>query len=289
MARGDQGLGNNVSCLGRCERGGHCRQHLVAVRTQTRAAAQSTRATGRPDRAIGRSGRSLRSARFVTGTRLFSPGNDRCIRVADASAPSPGHVGLLFFTVAFLAWYAVNYSTATGPRPMPTETSPYPALFYGLLSLLLITYLLAGFAFFLDRYRIPVSLVILLGTLVLYGSFGTDHYYEPNPPREGLPATELATLTEVYDQWESTRRSRRASDAGRRRCLGRRDSGVGLDGAGPDRPPRMLRRFDVAIGGIDKRCFRRQCGHDVLSDSPRGRAGGVRWCRRTRGPDVPVD
>ena len=85
---------------------------------------------------------------------------------------------------------------------MPTEISPYPALFYGLLSLLLITYLLAGFSFYLDRYRIPVSLLAVAATVALYGSFGTDHFYELDPAPERRTAAEIPTLAEVFDSWQ---------------------------------------------------------------------------------------
>lgn len=115
---------------------------------------------------------------------------------------APGHLGLVLYTTVFLAWYAANYRSAMGLGAMPTETSPYPALFYGLLSLLLITYLLPGFAFFLDRYRIPVLLSILIATVALYGIFGTDHFYELNPAPERTASAAVPTLAEVYEGWQ---------------------------------------------------------------------------------------
>ena len=115
---------------------------------------------------------------------------------------APGHLGLLLYTTVFLVWYAVNYRSAMGSGAMPTETSSYPALFYGLLSLLLVTYLLPGFAFFLDRYRIPVVLSLLIATVALYGTFGTDHFYELNPTPERTTTAPVPTLAEIYDNWQ---------------------------------------------------------------------------------------
>jgi len=115
---------------------------------------------------------------------------------------APGHLRLVLYTATFLVWYAVNYVTATGDRPMPTEASPYAALFYALLSLLLALYVLTGFAFFCDRYRIPVPLLILGVMLVFFSTFGTDHYYELNIAPDGAKAHDVPDLTEVFDEWD---------------------------------------------------------------------------------------
>ncbi len=114
---------------------------------------------------------------------------------------APGHVQLVLYTTTFVAWYVLNYVTATGDHPMPTEASPYPALFYGLLSLLLLLYLLPGFAFFWDRYRLPVPLLVLALVLLFYRTFDTDHYYELNPAPRYLTEYTAPSLTEVFDQW----------------------------------------------------------------------------------------
>ncbi|MBC8352532.1 MAG: hypothetical protein H8E66_11120 [Planctomycetes bacterium] len=114
---------------------------------------------------------------------------------------APGHVRLLLYTATFLVWYIVNYVTATGDQPMPTELSRYVALFYALLSLLLLLYFLPGFAFFWDRYRIPVPLLILGAVLVFYSTFETDHYYELNLTSEENSRYDVPDLTEVYGGW----------------------------------------------------------------------------------------
>ncbi|MFV1964268.1 MAG: hypothetical protein ACC628_02505 [Pirellulaceae bacterium] len=147
--------------------------------------------------------RVFRVLRFLMGPGYFrrvtpnSDGDDQeRLRLA------PGHVGLFLYTAAFLMWYCVNYGSATGPQPMPTETSPYPALFFILFSVLLVTYLVSGFAFYLDRYRIPVSLVAILATFLLYGVLGTDHYYELNPAPQRNFASVAPSLSDVLSEWK---------------------------------------------------------------------------------------
>jgi len=135
---------------------------------------------------------------------VMGPGYFRKVEHSD-SEPSlhfaPGHFRLVLYTTTFLIWYVINFVTATGDRPMPTETSPYLALFYALLSLLLLMYFLPGFAFFWDRYRIPVPLLILATVMMFYSAFGTDHYYELNLTPKGDTSYNPPRLTEVFDDW----------------------------------------------------------------------------------------
>jgi hypothetical protein len=138
----------------------------------------------------------------LVGPGYFIPYEDEDGQPDGRLRLAPGHVGLMVYTVAFIVGYALNYRSTTGADLMPTETSPTSALFYALMALLLVTYLLPGIAFFLDRYRWPVVLVAGVGTLVLYGSFGTDHFYELNPSPPRLAATAMPTLTQVYDRWQ---------------------------------------------------------------------------------------
>jgi hypothetical protein len=113
---------------------------------------------------------------------------------------APGHFRLVLYTVTFLTWYMVNYVSA-GEQRMPTETSAYSALFYGLLSLLLLLYVLPGFAFYWDRYRIPVPLIVVGAVVFFYSAFGTDHYYELNPAPRQATNYNPPRLEEVYDSW----------------------------------------------------------------------------------------
>ncbi|MCA9121844.1 MAG: hypothetical protein H6822_11795 [Planctomycetaceae bacterium] len=135
---------------------------------------------------------------------LMGPGYFQTIRHSDTETSlhlAPGHFRLLLYTATFLVWYVINYVSATGDRPMPTELSPYLALFYALLSLLLLLYFLPGFAFFWDRYRIPVPLLIIVAVMLFYSTFGTDHYYELNLTPEDAASYRPPYLTEVFDAW----------------------------------------------------------------------------------------
>ncbi len=114
---------------------------------------------------------------------------------------APGHFSVLCYTVAFLVWYAANYASATGSQPMPTEDSTYPALFYFLLSLLLLIYLLPGVAFFLDRYRVPTALTPVLAMMLFYNWFDTDHYYQLNPEPARTDTYEAPEVTSVLSDW----------------------------------------------------------------------------------------
>ena len=188
---------------------------------------------------------------------------------------APGHLGLLLYTTVFLIWYAVNYRSAMGLGAMPTETSSYPALFYGLLSLLLITYLLPGFAFFLDRYRIPVVLSILIATVALYGTFGTDHFYELNPRPERTTSAPVPILAEIYDNWQFPSRSGRAANARGGERFGRWHPSLSLDRPGPYRVTRAVRGFVLPIDRFGECRVGRERGIHVLLVEPGGRTGGV--------------
>ena len=169
-------------------------------------AARSVAAAGRASAGGSGSPRLFRAAHFLLG-----PGYFQVLPAGEGDGAGrlrlgTGHLGLLAYTTVFLAWYALNYRAGvSGSQPMPTEMSPYPALFYGLMSLLLVTYVLCGLAFYFDRYRIPVALVVGFATLMLYGTFGTDHFYELNPRPARKDVASVPSLTEVYDQWKLPR------------------------------------------------------------------------------------
>ncbi len=115
---------------------------------------------------------------------------------------APGHASLMLSTALFLGWYARNYWSVLGEGKMPDESSAMPALFFGLLSLLLVILVLPGISFLLDRHRIPILPTLLLIMAAFYGVFATDHYYELNPSgarAEPLPAE---PIEQVYDRWK---------------------------------------------------------------------------------------
>lgn len=142
---------------------------------------------------------------------LLGPGYFRCEGVDDEAPEdagdrrqlrlAPGHFSVLCYTIAFLIWYTINYASATGSQPMPTESSTYSALFYFMLSLTLAIYILPGIAFFLDRYRVPVLLTPLVLMMIFYNAFDTDHYYQLNPAPARETAFQPPTITEAIDRW----------------------------------------------------------------------------------------
>ncbi len=142
---------------------------------------------------------------YATCGSIMGPGYFRT--EPDSASPTSlhlahGHFRLVLYTFAFLGWYIVNYVTVTGEVSIPIETSPYSALFYALLSLLLLLYFLPGIAFYWDRYRVPVPLLLLGTVLILYRAYGTDHYYALNESPNSEPPYEAYNLVEVFDEWD---------------------------------------------------------------------------------------
>ncbi len=87
----------------------------------------------------------------------------------------PGHLmaASFFLITAFL--YALGYFLL---RP---DRGSMPALVYVLLILILTGWALPGVSFFLDRYRVPVLLPLLLFSYLSSQVFDTDHYYSLLP------------------------------------------------------------------------------------------------------------
>ena len=151
--------------------------------------------------------RSLyRGLHFVLG-----PGYFREQQVAGDRPPilrlAPGHLRMMAYTLAFMVWHLVNFLSVIATQEMPSETSPYAALFYGLLTLLVFSYVLPGAAFYWDRYRIPLPQLIIVTVLIIYSVSKTDHYYELNPtPEPPVVAKtvryEPPTLETLYESWE---------------------------------------------------------------------------------------
>ena len=98
-----------------------------------------------------------------------------------------------FLITAFL--YALGYFLL---RP---DRGSMPALGYVLLILILTGWALPGVSFFLDRYRVPVLLPLLLFSYLSSQVFDTDHYYSLLPlkgqavPPTAAPAAPVAKAT----------------------------------------------------------------------------------------------
>jgi hypothetical protein len=80
-----------------------------------------------------------------------------------------------------LIWYAVSAAS----------------LAFVLLALLIFLLLFAGAAFFLDRYRFPLSLAVLANALLVATSPGTDHLYRVDKPQQGDRVPEFAKPCQV--------------------------------------------------------------------------------------------
>ena len=83
-------------------------------------------------------------------------------------------------------WLAFTFALATGAlyvglnvyhRTWQGEVSPVPALAYALLLLLNVNWILAFFAFLLDRYRLPLLIPIALLCVLGAHAPSSDHYY----------------------------------------------------------------------------------------------------------------
>ena len=99
------------------------------------------------------------------------------------------HVYALLVLATLLVLYFVGFFADS---PTRDGGSRAPALVYLLLLLVVVTWMLAGAAFFLDRYRIPV---LLLPVLLLALSFfwPTDHFFATHPlPAVSSPPTVAA-------------------------------------------------------------------------------------------------
>jgi hypothetical protein len=94
---------------------------------------------------------------------------------------APGHAqALLWLGVAFLA-YVVSYLLVHNAGLLPQEYSPFPALFFVLLLLLLLESFLAGAAFLGDYYLVPTLPALVILALLFSKVSHSDHFYELDP------------------------------------------------------------------------------------------------------------
>ena len=124
---------------------------------------------------------------------------------------APGHAGMVMTTSLFGGWYGWTYLNGMRKGIVLDDSSPFPALFFGILSLQLIVLLLPGIAFFLDRHRIPILPAMMLVMALMYSVFGTDHFYELNPdppiaqPYQALPWEEVLSKRAFWQDAEGKR------------------------------------------------------------------------------------
>jgi hypothetical protein len=108
----------------------------------------------------------------------------------------PGHVAALILLVLTFAFYAaigiVKYSRLGEPPLVPT-------LSYILLLAMLLCWVLSGAAFFLDRYRIPILIPLLLWLGLNAFSPWSEYYYPVMEPKQedGITTLSAAEKTEA--------------------------------------------------------------------------------------------
>jgi hypothetical protein len=111
----------------------------------------------------------------------------------------PGHLQAVLFMALALVAYVIGYFWLD---PAGGNTSAVPALGYVLLILLIFTWLLPGLSFFLDRYRVPVVLVLVAVPTLLNLWSQADHYF-PITSEKHSGAPVLASFN-ARDQYSRT-------------------------------------------------------------------------------------
>jgi hypothetical protein len=120
-----------------------------------------------------------------------------------------GHLQLLTAMTLVFVFYLGSYFVVTWTGMVPSKNFTFTSLFYLLLLLLLLGLLLQGLAFWLDRFHIPISLVVVLFSFLLYQLNQTDHFFSLNPAGAkpaGPPA--LPTLGDAVGAWKLPSASR---------------------------------------------------------------------------------
>jgi len=105
----------------------------------------------------------------------------------------PGHAQLTFTLFMALAGYAIVYFTI-----QPTSVA-VPVLFYVLLILLIAGTLLTAASFWLDLYRLPVPIVLLVTGILVNMASRNDHYFAMQVRPSTAP--EPPTFYELVRQW----------------------------------------------------------------------------------------
>jgi hypothetical protein len=86
-----------------------------------------------------------------------------------------GHVAAAGFLIMLAVVYTVSYHLFK-PKPVLDRWRP-PTLYYLLLMITIGGFLLSGATFLLDRYRVPVILVSVAVSALIYALLKVDHYY----------------------------------------------------------------------------------------------------------------
>ncbi|MGH7139410.1 MAG: hypothetical protein ACREHD_27005 [Pirellulales bacterium] len=121
---------------------------------------------------------------------------------------APGHAQLALWVAIIMAFYLYSFLGIHSRHRVPSEHGSLCALFFLLLVLLFIHLVLAGVAFLLDYYRIPVSVVLVALSFISATLFDSDHVYELNPDAnspqmaaDAQPPSKSMELQNVFDDW----------------------------------------------------------------------------------------
>lgn len=126
---------------------------------------------------------------------------------------SPGHAQLTLWLAIIMAFYLYSFFDIHSRRHVPSEHGHLCALFFVLVLLLFVHLVLAGVAFLVDYWRMPVSIVLLLASFASTTIFNSDHVYQLNPDKtdqqSGVSYSEPADLklSSVFDEWQFSKRT----------------------------------------------------------------------------------
>lgn len=167
--------------------------------------------------------RVLGPSRIVpsAGQRYYSNGY---IRVVVSQTPHSWHLeqghaqaGLVWavLTICHLAYYAIYSGLLTaGLQDIPSENGLLSALFFVMIAIFYLGFTLAEVSFFLDYYRVPTLVPVILILLASYKVWGVDHFYDLNPPQqflttssENAPIPEQIELKLVFGETNSRSKS----------------------------------------------------------------------------------
>ncbi len=93
----------------------------------------------------------------------------------------PGHAQLAFFAFVLSILYGLMLY-----KGLPEQGPIFSALFGLLTMLLIVTVLTTGIAFFLDYFRLPLLLSLMVYGMLMWTVSSTDSYYSMGPPQGAL-------------------------------------------------------------------------------------------------------
>lgn len=126
----------------------------------------------------------------------------------DKNRTYPGHGTATAFAVAMGIAYVVGQHQLD---PRYVEEPPLPALGYLLALLTLHVVVLSGAAFFFDRFRVPLLLILFAWFMLSYVGSETDHTFPVYAVDSPEPVT-LPTVAETVSPWIDSETKRRAEE-----------------------------------------------------------------------------